>query len=177
VFTTLHTADGRTIRGLRILRSDSDRARMVAGGNLLTHYNYHQCSAIVGASTDQLAFTVRTADRGGDLDLTASLASAPLPAGSPFTSLHEARRFAGPLPFTFDYEPETHSIVAIAAARTNWKPVPIEVDVRRLSFFDQPAFRGCSPVLAAAFHVADVDYRWERGVRHILRDIEEGRAS
>jgi hypothetical protein len=82
--------------------------------------------------------------------------------------VREARRFAGPLPFTFDYERETHAIVAINATRTHWQPAPIEVDVRRIAFFDQPAFRSCTPVLAAAFYVKNVDYRWERGVRYRL---------
>jgi hypothetical protein len=29
-------------------------------------------------------------------------------------------------------------------------------------------FRGCTPVLAAAFHVNGIEYRWERGVHHRL---------
>ena len=82
--------------------------------------------------------------------------------------MREARRFAGPLPFTFDYEPESHAIVLIKATRTAWRPAPVAVEVRRLAFFDQPAFKGCTPVLAAAFHVKDIDYRWERGIRHAL---------
>lgn len=41
-----------------------------------------------------------------------------LPAGSPFPSVREARRSAGPLPFTFDYERESNAIVAIEARRT-----------------------------------------------------------
>jgi hypothetical protein len=40
--------------------------------------------------------------------------------------------------------------------------------VQRLSFFEQEAFRGCTPLLAAAFHVSDVNYHWNRGVRHAL---------
>jgi hypothetical protein len=82
--------------------------------------------------------------------------------------VREARRFAGPLPFTFDFEAETHGIIAIQATRANWRPEPVSVDVERLSFFDQPAFHGCTPVLAAAFHVSDIDYRWERGVHYSL---------
>ena len=41
---------------------------------------------------------------------------------SPFANLEDARRFAGPLPYTFDYEPETNSIVMIKATRTRWEP-------------------------------------------------------
>ena len=111
---------------------------------------------------------VRTPDHGGDLDATVDLTNATLPPGSPFSSVRDARRFAGPLPFTFDYEPQTHAIVAINARRTNWRPAPVAVEVRRISFFDQAVFDGCTPILAAAFHVTNIDYRWERGVRYRL---------
>jgi hypothetical protein len=168
VFTTFQTADGRRLRGLRILRSDADRLRMVAGGNLLTHYNYRRCRARVDAGDRQLTASVRTADRHGDLDIAVRFDDAPLPPGSPFSSLRQARRFAGPLPFTFDYEDETDAIVAIEARRAHWMPAPVSVDVDRIAFFEQTDFKGCRPILAAAFHVADVDYRWERGVAYPL---------
>ena len=168
VFTRFRRSDGKAIRGLRILRSDTDKARMVAGGNLLTHYNYHRCDATVEGSSERIRVAIDTPDHGGDLRVAADFAAAGLPEGSPFPSLREARPFAGPLPFTFDYEAETDSIIAIQARRANWKPEQVAVTVERISFFDQPAFRGCTPILAAAFHVSAVDYRWERGVRHAL---------
>jgi hypothetical protein len=168
VFTRFTRPDGRTLRGLRILRSDTDRTLMALGGNLLTHYNYHHCQATMTASDECLAFRVTTPDGTGDLDLCVRLGAPALPAGSPFASVREARRFAGPLPYTFDYEEETHAIVAIEARRTNWRPAPAAVDVRRLAFFDGPAFAGCVPRLAAAFHVRNIDYHWLRGVRHAL---------
>lgn len=141
---------------------------MVAGGNLLTHYNYHRCDAAVDGSSERIRVAIDTPDHGGDLRVSAEFAAAALPEGSPFPSMREARPFAGPLPFTFDYEAETDSIIAIQARRANWKPEQVAVKVERISFFDQPAFRGCTPILAAAFHVSDVGYRWERGVRHAL---------
>ena len=166
VFTTFRAPNGRRLRGLRILRSDANRARMVAGGNLLTHYNYHRCAASVDATSDRIRIAVSTADHVGDLRVTADLSNPVLPPGSPFASLRQARRFAGPLPFTFDFEAETHAIVAIQATRAGWRPEGVSVSVEQLAFFDQAAFAGCTPVLAAAFHVADIDYRWERGVRY-----------
>jgi hypothetical protein len=169
VFTTFRAPNGRRLRGLRILRSDANRTRMVAGGNLLTHYNYHRCTSHVETADDRIRITITTPDHGGDLRMTADLSNPALPAGSPFASMREARRFAGPLPFTFDFEPETHAIIAIQARRANWWPEPMTVEVERLSFFDQPAFDGCTPILAAAFHVAGIDYRWERGVRYALK--------
>lgn len=166
VFVTLRRADGSRLRGLRILRSDADRTRMVLGGNLLTHYNYRRCDAAISVAPEGTRVSVVTRDGGGDLDVTAGRPADTLPAGSPFTSVKEARRFAGPLPFTFDYEPETQGIVAIEARRANWKPEPIEVRVDRLSFFEAKPFRQVTPVLAAAFRVTNIEYAWQRGRRY-----------
>lgn len=168
VFARFRSADGRTRRGLRILRSDTDRALMALAGNLLTHYNYHRCRAGVEATAAQAHYTIATPDGSADVDVTVRLDAPALPEGSPFASLAEARRFAGPLPFTFDYEPVTHSIVAIEGRRTNWRPVPVAATVARLTFFDRPPFAACTPRLAAAFHMRDIDYHWSRGVRHAL---------
>jgi uncharacterized protein YqjF (DUF2071 family) len=172
VFTTFHAPGGRRLRGLRILRTDTDRTRMVAAGNLLTHYNYHRCEARIESSTEQISVAVDTADHNGDLHLTAHLSKPTLPPGSPLHSWREAMRFAGPLPFTFDYEGDTHAIIAVQATRSGWRPAPVAVDVHRISFFDQPMFHGCTPILAAAFHGRDIDYRWERGVRYPLAESE-----
>jgi uncharacterized membrane protein YphA (DoxX/SURF4 family)/SAM-dependent methyltransferase len=175
VFVKFRTAGGRTLRGLRILRSDADRALMVAGGNLLTHYNYRRCGAMIATSATsatssrELSVAVRTPDGEADVDVVAHLAgAAELPAHSPFRTLHDARRFAGPLPYTFDYEPQTHSIVAIQGRRESWSPRLVPVEIRTMSFFDDARFRGVEPILASAFYVHDVPYRWERGVRHPL---------
>lgn len=167
VFTKAHVG-GRTLRGLRILRSDADRWAMVTGGNLLTHYNYRRCDATMRTHDGELHISVRAHHGSIDLDVRVKREAETLPPGSPFTSVREARRFAGPLPFTFDYEPETHSIVAIRATRAGWQPRLVDVDVNRINFFDAPPFAGCAPVLAAAFRVEDVAYRWERGVVYPL---------
>jgi len=173
IFTTFTGRGGKAVRGLRILRSDADRAGMVIGGNLLTHYNYHRCEASCDPSGARIHFSVRTADGLGSLEVTADRSREALPVGSVFWSLRDARRFAGPLLFTFDYERETDSIIAIRATRTNWQPTPVSVDVRRISFFEQAPFNRCAPMLAAAFYVHDVDYRWERGVRYALGERKE----
>ena len=167
VFARFRTPDGRDLRGLRILRSDTNRTLMALGGNLLTHYNYHQCRAAVVSANETLRYTARTDDGTGDVDVIVDRGNPALPEGSPFASVREARRFAGPLPFTFNYEPETHAIIAIEGRRTNWRPAPVRADVHRLSFLDH-AFPGCTPTLAAAFYVRAVEYHWQRGVRHAL---------
>jgi hypothetical protein len=167
IFTRFPTPGGRTMRGLQILRSDTDRRLMVFGGNLLTRYHYRLARMRLEVSGARLSATVDSRDGLADLAVTADLASgpAPLPAGSPFPTVTDARRFAGPLPYTFDYEPSSGSIIVVKAYRTEWRPEPVAVTVSRLTFLSQGPFAGTRPVLANAFHVADLDYGWHRGVR------------
>ena len=134
--------DGRRRRGLFILRSDTDRRALVAGGNLLTRYNWRRSA--IAAEVGGGRMTVRVTSAGG---------------------LADARRFAGPLPWTFDHEPETGSMVLVLGRRSQWRPEPVDVRVERCTFFDHGPLAGTRPVLANAFHVAGLDYRWERGIR------------
>jgi hypothetical protein len=161
----VRVADAPSLRGLYILRSDADRRLMVVLGNLLTHYRYRLADISTEERDGRLAIQVRTRAREADLDLVVDLASrpAPLPPRSPFTDAAEARRYAGPLPYTFDYERSTGSIVAVKARRETWNPEPIAVEVREATFLESPTFSGADPVLANAFHVENVHYRWERG--------------
>jgi len=166
IFARYKTNAGHTLRGLRILRSDTDRRLMVAFGNRLTHYNYHLAEVRVQDSAQRLEIEVQTPNAEADLHVIADLTAHPVatPMGSPFHDFHEARLFAGPLPFTFDYEAPTHSIIMIEGVRREWKPQPVNIEVLRRTFFEQPVFRGAEPVLANAFHVRNVPYRWKRGV-------------
>lgn len=139
---------------------------MVVGGNLLTHYNYHKCEAALREGGERLEVHVRTRDGRGDLDVAADRQEgAVLPPGSPFADWREARRFAGPLPWTFDYEVQTRSIVRIKGVREHWEPRPVALERVWSAFLEGPAFGGARPVLASAFHTRGIDYRWERGVR------------
>lgn len=170
IFARFRTADGRLLRGLRILRSDADRRVMVWGGNMLTHYQYRLARAEVRETGGELAINLATPYAEADVQVTARLDAAmdAPPPGSPFRDLHQARLFAGPMPFTFDYERETHSIIVIEGVREDWKPNPVPVEVRQLTFLDRPPFNQAPRRLANAFHVSDIPYEWKRGVRHPL---------
>lgn len=170
IFARFRTGEGRLLRGLRILRSDTDQRRMVWGGNLLTHYHYRHAQVTVSETGGELSVQVATSGAEADVQVVARLntpVTAP-PPGSPFQDLHQARLFAGPMPFTFDYEAETHSLIVIEGVRQEWKPVPVSVEVQKLTFLDRPPFDRAHPILANAFHVRDIPYEWKRGVRHPL---------
>jgi Uncharacterized conserved protein (COG2071) len=170
VFTRFRTPQGQQLRGLRILRSDTDKRRMAVSGNLLTHYNYCFARVNFRAEPERLSVQIETPSAVADLDVTANLReeASRLPADSCFASEREARRFAGPLPYTFDYERETHSIIAIRGRRRAWFPRIVTAEVRRITFFDHSPFSGVNPRLVSAFHLADVPYRWDRGIRYAL---------
>jgi hypothetical protein len=166
IFTRLGNG-AQSKRGLRILRSDTDHKWMVRAGNLMTHYNYRLCHATLEERDQEIRWTIRTPRSEADLEVVARLTDepAPLPSSSPFATLAEARRFAGPLPYTFDYEEATDSIIGICAIRQKWEPQPVAVEVRRNTFLEQEPFCGAAPLLANAFYVCDVPYRWQRGRR------------
>jgi hypothetical protein len=170
IFARYRSSGGRTLRGLRILRSDTNRRLMQVAGNRLTHYQYRLAAVTWRETPDRLDIKVQTPRAEADLDVTAFIAdaAAPLPPGSPFADLRQARLFAGPLPYTFDYEPQTHSIILIEGERDSWHPKPITVEVRKAGFFGQSSFKGITPVLANAFLVSGIPYRWKRGVRDPL---------
>lgn len=158
-------SDRGSLRGLRILRSATDRRWMKWAGNLLTHYQYRLADVSVREAGGSVEWRVRTPGRSGDLDVLARAGTGSLPSGSPFASIADARRFAGPLPYTFDYEKETHSIIRIRGVRREWSPRPVDVEVRRNAFLEQEPFCGAPAVLANAFSVRELPYEWERGVR------------
>jgi len=166
IFTRL-AGIAQSKRGLQILRSDTDHPWMVCAGNLLTHYNYHLCEATLEERGHEIHWTIRTRRAEADLEVLARMTDnpAPLPSTSPFGTLAEARRFAGPLPYTFDYEEATHSIIGIRAMRQSWNPEPVAVEVLCNTFLDQEPFCYAKPILANAFHVQDVPYQWHRGRR------------
>jgi hypothetical protein len=167
IFVKYRDQAGRTRRGLHILRSDTDKRSMKLGGNLLTHYRYRLADIELTPTDDQLAVGITTPAGEADLHVVAHLArhQAPLPPSSPFRSDRDARRFAGPLPWTFDYEPQTRSIVMIRGRRSHWQPRQVAVEVKTCRFLEQGLFGTANPRLASAFHVTDLDYGWERGVR------------
>jgi hypothetical protein len=166
IFTRLGSGSS-SLRGLRILRSDTNDRWMVRAGNLLTHYQYRLCQAELRERPGEIEWSIQTPRQEADLQVIAHIGNgpAPLPAGSPFLNSKDARRFAGPLPYTFDYEAETHSIIRIQGIRREWNPKPVAVEVGKNTFLSQEPFRRATPILANAFHVHGIPYRWQRGTR------------
>lgn len=170
IFTRYQTPAGRTLRGLQILRSDTNRLSMQLLGNLLTHYRYEHSRCRVQRTEQKYEVEITTHNGRADLHVEADISNeaTTLPDGSPFSDFREARKFAGPLPFTFYYEKPTHSIVRVEGVRQRWEPTPVSVKVHRNTFLEQETFRSSGAVLANAFYLENVPYAWRPGVREKL---------
>ncbi|MEM1059363.1 MAG: DUF2071 domain-containing protein [Verrucomicrobiota bacterium] len=170
IFCRYRTAEGRDLRGLYILRSDTDSPFMVRAGNMMTHYHYHLAHVRSECAPSHLHLQIETPADEANVQLNSRLDAREisLPEGSPFADAREARRFAGPMPFTFNYEPETGSIIRVEGVRGGWKPRLVPVEVQELNFLRQPLFGDSQPALASCFHLENVDYRWKRGLRESI---------
>ncbi len=167
VFARGHLPDGRNVRGLRILGSSTDSYRMKWADSLLSHYRYEKIRITTFRSESHLEMSAWDSTGVPTIKFRADLTPADHPPpGSPFADLKTARRFAGPMPFTFTYEAETDSLIIVEGARQSWVPRPVQVEVETLRFFTGPPFAalGALPTLANAFYIEDVDYHWKPGI-------------
>lgn len=166
IFVRYTTLEGRHLRGLQILRSDTDSHSMAAVGNLLTHYHFNGAAMKYAYGEQKLTLSSQSFDGKCELIVTASLDADDnyLPQGSPFTSVRDALKFAGPMPFTFDYERETNSIIRVEGVRQNWQPKPVAVDVGKITFFQQLPFLQAAPVLCSSFFLQNIPYYWKAGI-------------
>ena len=160
VFVRFTNEAGRTLRGLYILKSETNKSKMQFWGNIFTHYHYtttditqKQTDGILEISSSSSAFNIRV-----DTDNNENVF---LPAESPFSSWKEARRFAGPLPFTFTCDPATRKVLVIEGVRKNWTPMPVEVVDYHFTWIND--LRLDDIVLANAFIIRDIPYYWKKG--------------
>ncbi len=160
VFVRYTTSKGKRLRGLYILRSETDKPQMTRLGNFFTHYHYRTVRdlRILRKQT-----TVRVEAPSTGLHIEAELhdAEPPIPTGSPFASWKEARRFAGPLPHTFTYDAAYRRVLIVEGRRDDWTPRPVSVAEARVPFIESLGIPGLH--LAAAFAVENIPYHWAKG--------------
>jgi len=168
VFVRYRNNAGKNLRGLYILKSETDQKRMELLGNIFTHYNYTTTDIRqtggrnvkeICSGKSNFTITVDTAD--GEVAL---------PGNSPFTDWKEAKRFAGPLPFTFTYNAGKKEVLIIEGVRDNWMPRPVKVIDYKFTFLD--SLNLVNPVLANAFIIENIPYYWKKGKKEIWKKPE-----
>lgn len=159
IFVRYTDKQGRRLRGLYIIKSETNSKKMEFLGNLLTHYKYtttdiefkeSEESRQYSSSMSNFNFTIKRVH--GDCSL---------PLSSPFSTFKEARRFAGPLPFTFSYNEQEKAMLIIEGVRQNWIPHPMWVEEYSFAFLKELGLTDY--VLANAFELIEVPYYWKKG--------------
>jgi uncharacterized protein YqjF (DUF2071 family) len=157
IFVRYTNAAGKRLRGLYIIGSETDKKKMQIMGNIFTHYNYKTTDI----SLMEEGSIVNVQSKQSDLDIAVDVGEAVLPPDSPFHDWKEARRFAGPLPFTFTYNEQSKKVVIIEGVRTNWTPAPVHVIRSNSGFINRLGLKDIR--LANAFIINNVPYYWKRG--------------
>ncbi len=160
LFVRFESPTGHRYRGLQILGSETDRWSMALGGRLFTHYGYLKVGAHI--THDQGVPGIATSS-----GLNLVVRDEPsLPTGSVFANWDEARRYAGPMPFTFASVRDGQAILRVEGSRAHWEPQPMAITSLVVPFLSRLAPQA-EP--AAAFLVRDVDYVWKRGILETRR--------
>jgi uncharacterized protein YqjF (DUF2071 family) len=96
IFTRLEDETGRRLRGLKIIRSETDKRTMVWAGNLMTGYNYRLARVNIDEVGAETRIVVKRMDGEVSLDLRFNPESPDpgLPVGSPFRDWRTARVIA-----------------------------------------------------------------------------------
>ncbi len=155
---------GKILRGLKIIRSVTNKKMMVSGGSELTQYKFQYDPLKIGLKNNIISVKGRRIDivvreKTGHADVQ-------LPVGSVFGSWTQARKFGGPLLYTFEVDGNNVSITE--GSRKYWQPVPAEVMNDETDFFDHSPYNDLKPLLSAAYVVKDIPYSWKRAVKEIV---------
>ena len=160
IFVRFTNEKGKRLRGLYIIKSETNKRKMEFFGNIFTHYNYTTTDIAQSENTEIKSIHSRKSNF--TLAINKNNENILLPENSPFNDWKEARRFAGPLPFTFTYNNEDKSVLIIEGVRQNWTPEPIQIQDYHFGFLDSLQLKGL--VLANAFEIKNIPYYWKKGV-------------
>jgi hypothetical protein len=159
IFVRYESNNGKNLRGLYILKSETNKKKMELLGNIFTHYAYtttdiHQIDSLGKKQ-------ITSVQSKFNLVIDTSENDVALPMNSPFSDWKEARRYAGPLPFTFTCNPLKKEVLIVEGVRQNWTPKPIKVVEYHFDFLQTLQLKNA--VLANAFIIENIPYYWKKG--------------
>ncbi len=159
VFVRYTNKEGKSLRGLYILKSETDKKKMELLGNIFTHYNY--TTTDINQLENENSREIISIQSKFEIKIDKSVGNIPLPEHSPFADWKEARKFAGPLPFTFTFNKAKNEVLIIEGVRQNWTPSPIKIIKYHIDFLRSLNLK--NPVLANAFIIKNIPYYWKKG--------------
>lgn len=165
IFVRYRTSWGKRLRGLYILKSETNKKKMEFLGNLFTTYSY--TTTDIAQVNRENGFQIFSKQSNFEVVFENTMADVPLPVSSPFCTWKEARRFAGPLPFTFSYNQAKSEVLIIEGIRSNWTPEPLRVVDYSISFLNTLHLKEVR--LANAFRIEKVPYQWKKGKKDLWK--------
>lgn len=159
IFVRYKNNAGKNLRGLYILKSETNKKKMEWLGNIFTHYNYSTTDIQCTLSGNQQQ--IQSRHSGFDVHIQTGNTNIGLPQHSPFPDWAAARRFAGPLPFTFTWDEKNKEVLIIEGVRENWVPEPVKVLHHEFAFLQEMGFS--NSILANAFRIRNIPYWWKKG--------------
>ncbi len=163
VFVRYTNKAGKNLRGLFILKSETNKKKMEFLGNVFTHYNY--TTTDINQAEFQNTKVISSIKSKFTITYDNDEEAVSLPPQSPFTNWKEARRYAGPLPFTFTFLKESNEVLLIEGVRENWTPIPVKIINYEFDFLNSLNLQ--NPILANAFIIKDIPYFWKKGKREL----------
>jgi hypothetical protein len=165
IFVRYTSLAGKNLRGLYILKSETDKKKMQWLGNIFTHYRYTTTDILQNKFDGKKEIISKQSKFS--LTINTNSEQVALPPKSPFTDWKEARRYAGPLPFTFTYNSHSREVLIIEGVRQNWTPQPINVLNYSFDFFNKLNLQ--NPILANAIIIKNIPYYWKKGKKEIWK--------
>ena len=159
IFVRYENEAGKSLRGLYILKSETDKKKMEFLGNIFTHYAYTTTDISEVSSANKMK--IASVKSGLKIDVETGNEDSSLPPASPFRDWKEARKYAGPLPHTFTYDSIKKEVLIIEGVRHNWKPSPVKVASFQIPFLQSLGLNDA--ILANAFIIRNVPYHWKKG--------------
>jgi hypothetical protein len=158
IFVNYTDLNGKKLRGLYILKSETNKAKMKVLGGIFTQYKYSIIDINTQKTDNELSIFSKKTDFVAKVTFEEN---ADLPKDSPFKDWKEARKFAGPLPNTFTFNSKTNEVLIIKGLRQNWRPTPVKVLEHKIPFLEELNLK--NPILANAFQIENIPYEWEKG--------------
>ena len=159
IFVRYTNSEGKRLRGLYILKSETNTKKMEYLGNIFTHYNYTTTDIL--HETKNGIRTIKSQKSKFNLKMDSVAENVSLPPNSPFADWKEARKFAGPLPFTFTYNEPKKEVLIIQGLREHWIPKPLKIIDYQFDFLKNSNFKNA--ILANAFIIENIPYEWKKG--------------
>lgn len=159
IFVRYTNTAGRRLRGLYIIKSETNKKKMEFLGNIFTHYSYSTTDIFQGfQGTKQIISSKKS---NFELIYNTTEGEVALPPDSPFSDWKDARKFAGPLPHTFTFNKEDGTVLIIRGLRQKWKPKPLHIESYNFEYLKTLNLKNI--VLANAFEIKNIPYEWEKG--------------